>query len=276
MKRAFSKFTRNADFFDGLNLNTVCKLMLKTALIGGDFVVLFDHGLIEDSGKLLIYEPDEIGNTTEAAIIAHYGKGARQSQGRVYNQNGRCIGVVVSRSQRGKTEFDPDKCYFLHRNPNGTDFDNLWIMPRNVFRPSQGRGVSQAASALATILKLEDLTGFELDAAKKNAQTLAVVYQPEDVTADIPSAFGTDFSNMTPQEIAQAVQNEVDTVTNIKLNRMIESGAIYEVMPDGAKLEMLKTERPNPNMPAFIDWLCGRGSSVFGLSRQFATLNANG
>ena len=38
---------------------------------------MFDDGLIEDSGKLVIYEPDEIGNTTPEAVASHYGKSAR-------------------------------------------------------------------------------------------------------------------------------------------------------------------------------------------------------
>lgn len=97
----FSRFTRSADFFDGYSFNTVLKLILKNALIGGDCVVLFDNGLIEDSGKLLIYESDEIGSTTEEAIKEHYGEYAHQSLGKVYNPNGRWIGTVVSRSQRG-------------------------------------------------------------------------------------------------------------------------------------------------------------------------------
>jgi len=37
-------------------------------VLGGDVVLLFDDGLIEDSGKILIYEPDEIGNSTDEAI----------------------------------------------------------------------------------------------------------------------------------------------------------------------------------------------------------------
>ena len=109
----FSAFTRSADFFDGFNFNTVLKLIMKNALIGGDCVVMFDDGLIEDSGKLLIYESDEIGSTTDEAIEARYGKNAHQSQGKVYNANGRWIGTVVSRAQRGEDVFDADKCFFL-------------------------------------------------------------------------------------------------------------------------------------------------------------------
>lgn len=40
-------------------------------------VLMFDDGLIEDSGKLVIYEPDEIGSTTEEAVKQHFGAYAR-------------------------------------------------------------------------------------------------------------------------------------------------------------------------------------------------------
>lgn len=175
IKGAFSKWTRDADFFDGLSFNTLLKLILKTYILGGDMVLMFDDGLIEDSGKLVIYEPDEIGSTTEEALAKHYGKSAKQSLGRVYNSNGRFIGCIVSRSQRGETIFDPKASYFLRRDPDASMFDSFWMMPRNVFRVAQGRGVTPIAASLATILDLEDLCGYELAAAKKNSQTLAQV-----------------------------------------------------------------------------------------------------
>lgn len=76
IKEQFAKWTRDADFFDGLSFNTVLKLILKTYILGGDMVLMFDDGLIEDSGKLVIYEPDEIRNTTDSALIQHYGENA--------------------------------------------------------------------------------------------------------------------------------------------------------------------------------------------------------
>jgi len=169
LKNAFAAWTRNADFFDGLSLNTLLKLILKTQVLGGDIVLLFDDGLVEDSGKILLYEPDEIGNTSEEAIASHYGARAKQSLGRVYSPNGRFIGAVVSRSQRGEDVFDPNMSYFLKCDPDASFYDSKWIMPRNVFRISQGRGIAPLAQSLATILDLEDLCGFELAASKKNA-----------------------------------------------------------------------------------------------------------
>lgn len=210
-REEFAKWTREADFFDGLPFNTVLKLILKTYVLGGDMVLMFDDGIIEDSGKLVIYEPDEIGSTTEEALKQHFGRYARQSLGRVYNSNGRFIGAIVSRSQRGADVFDPKKSYFLRRDPDASQFDSFWLMPRNVFRVAQGRGITPLTSSLATIIDLEDLCSFELAAAKKNAQTLAQVLQEntssnEDTLPPSPFDPGTDFQDMTDEEVKQIAQ----------------------------------------------------------------------
>lgn len=130
----FAKWTRDADFFDGLSLNSLLKIILKTYVTGGDCVLLFDDGLIEDSGRILLYEPDEIGSVKPDVLKKRYGSGAQQSLGRVYNANGRFIGAVVSKSQRGREFFDEGQCYFLSKDPSKGVLDQLWMMPRNVFR----------------------------------------------------------------------------------------------------------------------------------------------
>lgn len=282
IKAEFSKWTRDADFFDGLSFNTLLKLILKTYILGGDMVLMFDDGLLEDSGKLVVYEPDEIGSTTPEALAKKYGKSARQSLGRVYSPNGRFIGAIVSRSQRGQTIFDPAKCYFLRRDPDASPFDSFWMMPRNVFRVAQGRGVSPLATSLATILDLESLCGYELAAAKKNAQTLAQVLQDsgtsnEDVAP--PSAFDTDadFDSMTDEQIEEAVKAEEDSaVRTMALERVNAAGCIYQVMPENYRMELLDTKHPNQNMPEFINWLATKSAAPFGLSRQFATFMPSG
>ena len=282
IKEQFSKWTRDADFFDGLSFNTLLKLILKTYILGGDMVLMFDDGLIEDSGKLVVYEPDEIGNTTPEALANRYGKYARQSLGRVYNGNGRFIGAIVSRSQRGETEFDPKQSYFLRRDPDASLFDSFWMMPRNVFRVAQGRGVTPLAASLATILDLEDLCGYELAAAKKNAQTLAQVLQDSSASNEdvaLPSAFDsdTDFSNMTDEEIEAATKEEAnDQVQTMSLERVNAAGCIYQVMPENYKMELLDTKHPNQNMPSFINWLATKSAAPFGLSEQFATFMPKG
>lgn len=168
--------------------------------------------------------------------------------------------------------FDPSKSYFLRRDPDASVFDSLWMMPRNVFRIAQGRGITPLTSSLATILDLEDMCSFEIAAAKKNAQTLAQVLQettPSTEDAVLPSAFetGTDFENMSDEEIEAAVKAEQTSNTQtMTLDRVNAAGAIYQVMPEGFKMELLDTKHPNSNTPEFIRWLAGRSSAPFGLT----------
>lgn len=112
-------------------------------------------------------------------------------------------------------------------------FDSFWLMPRNVFRVAQGRGVSPMAASLATVLDLEDLCGYELAAAKKNSQTLAQVLQnttPSNEDTVLPSAFDTttDFEHMTDEEIEAAAKTEAESqVQTIALERVNAAGCIY-------------------------------------------------
>ena len=121
----------------------------------------------------------------------------------------------------------------MWRDPDAPLFDSFWMMPRNVFRVAQGRGVPPLASSLATILDLEDLCGYELAAAKKNSQTLAQVLQsssPSNEDTVLPSAFDstTDFDDMTDEQIEAAAKEEVESqVQTVALDRVNAAGCIY-------------------------------------------------
>ena len=278
VREAFALWTRNADFFDGLNLNTLLKVILKTEIIGGDLVLLFDDNIISDSGRVLLFEPDEIGNTTDDALFERYGKKAKQSLGRVYNEYGQFQGVIVSKSQRGQQVFNPSKSYLLKRDPNGCVLDDLWMMPRNIWRISQGRGVTQATSSLATLIDLQDYLGFELASAKKNAQTLAVVNQVNSDETETPTAFdtdGLDINNMTDEQIERLVEEQEEEVPTMTLDAIRNAGAIYQVMPENYKLELLDTKHPNVNSIEFVRWLANASGASFGLGSCFTQLKCD-
>lgn len=273
--RPFARFTQNADFFDGISFNEVLRLILTTNILGGNTLALFDNGFVTGSGKLLVFEPDEIGNSTEDALRQHYGRDAHQSQGLVYDAFGRNIGAIVSRACRGAETFAPEKCWFLHRDPDTLSWENDYYLLSNRFRPHQGRGVSSLANVLSTILDLEMLQGFELQGAKRNAQLLLQILQEkqDEETAE-PSAFGdddADIQNMTDEEVERLAAQEKEETKTYKLDKFSSAQAEYQVMPPGFKAELLEQKRPNPNTSAFIDWLAGRSFSPFGLSQMFAT-----
>lgn len=277
MREAFARWARSCEFFDGLRLNSLLRTVLKTYLVGGECVLLFDDGLIEDSGKVLLYEPDEMGNLSDADFAAHFPAGWQMLDGHILNENGRLVGVVVSRYHRGEKDYPFDECYKLVKDPNESDEDSLWINPRNMWRKNQVIGVSPIASSLASVVDLEDLCNYELQSAKQNSQTLAQVIQDKQED-DPPGAFetGADVSAMTDAEVDEAAAYEAATAPAVSLNRIKGAGCLYEVMPEGTRLDLLDTKHPNPNMPAYIDWQAGRAVAPLGLSRMFATMKVEG
>ena len=100
----------------------------------------------------------------------------------------------------------------------------------------------------------------------------------EEAAMPTPFESGTDFENMTDEEIEAAVKdtvgsNDVQTMTLDKVNA---AGCIYQVMPENYKMELLDTRHPNEKIPDFINWLAGRSAAPFGLSREFATFMPTG
>lgn len=95
----------------------------------------------------------------------------------------------------------------------------------------------------------------------------------------LPSAFdsNTDFSKMTDEEIEEAARQEAGTAEQtMTLDKVNAAGCIYQVLPEGYKMELLDTKHPNPNTPDFIRWLAGRSAAPFGLTEYFATLGSSG
>lgn len=248
LKRNFFVYTRNTDFFTGDSLNFLLKRILREYVIGGDVVLVFDDGLVEDSGKILLFETDEIVDVPQAEVERRYGKGSTIRQGKVYSPTGRHIGTVVSKSQRGQSQVDPSKCYYLRKNPDSSTLENGWIQFSSAWR--EGRGVSQAASAIATIHQLEDLVQSELMAARRNSQIFCWLQQQTKDEENLPSAFDTsvDIDGMTDAEIEAAAKAEAEEVKTVAFNHARENSIVYEALPEGFTANQLNMTHPNTNV----------------------------
>lgn len=172
---------------------------------------------------------------------------------------------------------DPNKCYFLKKDPNGNPIDNAWYQLSSNWR--EGRGVSMASSAIATIHQLEDLVQSELMASRRNAQLFCWLTQGANKDEQPPSAFetDTDFANMTDEEVEQAVKDEVgeddEQVQTVSFNKARENSVVYELLPEGITPNQLQTNHPNTNVEVIVDFLANRCAASMGLSKVFATGN---
>lgn len=161
----------------------------------------------------------------------------------------------------------------MKRDPNGNPLDNYWFQFSSNWR--EGRGVSQAASAIATIHQLEDLVQSELLASRRNSQIFCWLTQAKEDQAIIPSTFDSedDIDGMTDEEVKQMVKEEGEEEKIVSFNRAVENSIVYEALPEGFDAKQLQMAHPNSNVQALVDWLANRCAASMGLSKIFATGN---
>lgn len=145
---------------------------------------------------------------------------------------------------------DPSKCYYLKKDPNGNPLDNYWFHFSTNWR--EGRAVSQAASAIATIHQLEDLVQSELLASRRNSQIFCWLTQSEEPEQVVPMPFDADedadIDGMNEEQIKQIVKAEEEEEKVVSFNRAKENSIIYEALPEGFDAKQLQTTHPNNNV----------------------------
>ena len=280
---AFAKTCRSIEYFDGMAFGEVLKKTLITYLIGGDVVLMFD----QFTGKIVAFEPDCINNLEDAEFARMFPDGWTQRQGRVFNEAAQFCGVIVSHSQRGSGPFRyRDESgrqiafVLLKKDPNGDPIDEDWVMVRNAYRFNQGRGTPPFGASLGSVIDLEDVTKFEVQSAKANAQTIAQIYQTaSDTNSSVladgidPNEAPTDWSKADEAAVQEAVNAAQEDGENFTFDEIRDAGVIFNKMPAGAKMELLDTKHPNANMPQFIRWLEGRTAASLGLGALYATMH---
>lgn len=256
-----------AEFTFRKNFNWLLKTCLTAQDSNGNVVLVFDDGILtggRGTGRIRGFEGDEIANLKDGDQ-AFKERGLTQRAGFLYNSVGMFAGVVLSTSQRGEDEFDGSKgVRILTMDPFDDAADPNWIVLGDMRRFNQGRAVSPLTAALCALIDLHETTASEAVAAKMNAQLVGqILSTAESDVTNTPPAF-TDTEDATAQA---ATVN----FTTTELNAI---GAHFDQMPEGLKIDLLDTKRPNANMPAYIEFLTGLVGGTRGLARVYATLKA--
>lgn len=280
IQNAFAEYASEAEFFDSLSLHDMLNLVLRALLTSGDLVLVFDDRVTSDNtGKVIFFEGDCIGNIAESEFKAAFPR-YTQHQGIIKSANGQTIGVIVSWSQRGQVEYrlwnpDGSRAAWTLIKPRDTKWsDSLFTILRNFHRPNQIRGYSPLWSGLTTISDGADLQNYEIQAAKKNSQTLATVTQGDSDVNEGELAAELDPDATAPMPVDEDEDNPIAeemVQQRLDLDAISSSGCLYDVLPPSCKLELLDTKRPNTNVCEFENWLARSASWAAGLSALYAT-----
>lgn len=282
IETAFANWAQEAEYFEDLDLQDVLKLALRTQMLGGDVVLVFDDDITAAStGQIIAFEPDCVGD-----LIGFKDRfpGYKQFQGIVKNANGKTIGVTVSWSQRGLSAYDQydsdgKLAAWTLIKPEGLRWrDSMFTIYRGVGRFNQLRGSSRLWPGLGTVADLTDLQESEVQAAKIGAQKVGQILQEaEKNEAEIASELDPDAQAPIGaddyQAAVDAAQEAAEEAEQIKVDteEIRGAGIMFDLMPPGLKMELLDTKHPNDKLVEFSNWLHRGVGFSLGLGSIHAT-----
>lgn len=260
------------EFTFGKSFNWLLKTVLTAQDVGGNVILVFDDGILtggRGTGRIRGFEADEIANVSDAEFSQHFGNGYTQRGGFVYDALGRFAGAFVSTTQRGRDTFDKGNYLVLRRDPDSANVCN-WIALGAMGRFNQGRAVTPLASALATAVDLHEILSSETLAAKFNAQLVGQIIHS--ISDDAEDGGYNPYAN--DAEGSEGGDPSAAHVKKVTLDHLRNIGIRYQDMPEGVKMELLDTKRPNANMPQFVEFLTGLIGGTRGLARVYSTMKA--
>lgn len=262
------------EFTFGKSLNWLLKTVVTAEDVGGNVILVFDDGILtggDGTGTIRGFEADEIADVSKADFAARFPAGYTQRGGFVYDAFGRFAGAFVSTSQRGQTVFESDKFITLRRDRSPASRNWIAIGPMRRF--NQGRAIPPGTAALATAVDLHEILSSETLAAKFNAQMVGQIIH------DLGTGGGNDapgFSAPSGTGNGSAASGDAaaEIVKRVTLEHLKSIGIQYQDMPEGVKMELFDTKRPNANMPQFVEFLTGLIGGTHGLARVYSTMKA--
>lgn len=284
---AFASWAANCEFFSGDSLQFVLSQTLAAKLLTGRAVLLFDDGLINDSGKIVIFDGDTIADLPKPDFDRAYSPDHTQHQGLVKNPFGQDCGAIVSMSQRGKSVFRPvdDKgrpaVFTLFKPDNVSWLGSPFIIYAHRWRVNQTAFPPAAHASLASVYDIGQIIGFEKEATKKNAQTIGTITSkmpdlppPADNDGDYADEIIDGEQDASAAPPANASDAD-DYFPALQFDHEKSTGVLFDVLPSDAKLELLDTKHPNVNTTQFLAALQRRVGWANGLGAVYANGKAD-
>lgn len=266
-----SVWAKDCDFRDSQHWSTVCQNVVAAAFLReGDMLCVFDDGLIEDSGKLLFWESDQIVPVSDEILREKFpGAGVVQEGGIVRDKWGKILAYTVT-GKRGLTHIDKAEDLTIWQRDNA-------IMPRDPWRLNQGRGVPPMLTAAASLLDLYEMLARELQTAKKAAGEYGYAKRSDAVDdwdspgsslADLPENSGKDAATIAEETGGGGTGRNYEAAEAF-------TGGNFDYLDKDDEIVLHSPNRPNVHMAEFIEAVLCHAGAAFGLARAYSMLRAD-
>jgi len=265
-------WAKDCDFRDDIHFSTDCQNVVSSVMREGDLLAMVDDGLIEDSGKLIHWEADQITPLSEAALKDAKGYSrATQENGILRGKWGKVLAYVCS-GKRGLTVIDDIKDALILKRESARLVKNPW-------RLNQGRGIPSILTSATNFQDLYEILSKELQSAKVAAGSYANVERADAVTDwDDPASNPEHLpenTGKTAVEAAVETANKKDS-TDPNYDRLESyTGGFVDYMNKGDKINIPDIKRPNVHLMEFCEAVLGHAGASVGLARAYTLLKAD-
>jgi capsid protein len=267
------EWARDCDFRDDLHWSTCCQNVVASCMREGDILSVFDDGALENSGKLLHWEADQVTNLKDDVFQSwpEYKDGMVQENGIVRDRVGKVLGYFAT-GKRGLSVID--KLEDVTFYPRQT----AWLV-KNPWRLNQGRGVGSMLTSATNFQDLYEILVKELQSAKVAASLAGKVKRSDAVTdwddpGSAPEYLPENMGKATTTVDAEAANSSDPTETNYERFEAL-TGGIMEYLDSKDEFELMDIDRPNVHLAEFIEAVLGHAGASVGLARAYTLLRAD-
>lgn len=264
-------WAKDCDFRDELDWSTVLQNILAAELRDGDVLALVDDNLVEDSGKLLTWESDQIAPVSDNVLKASEFKDSAQDNGILRDKWGRIVAYSVT-GKRGLTVIDDPKDVTYWRREQAR-------LMRNPWRLNQGRGIPAIITPSSNLVDLYEMLASELQSAKRAAKQYAFVKRDNSVTDWDSPTTGPEFLPENDGRVAAdvAADGANQTTHTARNYEKLESltGGLTDYLDPKDLVEFPKLDHPNPQLAEFLETVHGYSGAALGLARAYTILRAD-
>lgn len=266
-------WAKDCDFRDDVHWSTQLQNVVASVLREGDLLALVDDDVLEDSGKLIHWESDQIAPLSEAAFkkIKDPFKDTKQDNGILRNELGRIVGYI-STGKRGKTVIDEIKDVTIW--PRG-----VARLVKNPWRLNQGRGVPSMVTSATNFVDLYEILSKELQSAKLAASMAGYTKRANATTNwDDPASepeFLPENVGKTEAEVNAEAANSTDSAAPNYENFESMAGGFWEYIDPQDDIQFADIKRPNVHLAEFIDAVLGMAGASMGLAKAYTILHAD-
>lgn len=262
-------YSKECDFCDDMPFAEMVANVLVALKREGDVLVVFDD-FIEDTGKLLFFEADQLVELSKAVWDQQKQfdpEQYSQKSGVIIDHWGRVVGYIVShtRGQRLQTKLE-DVLIVTTKSAK---------LVKNSWKFNERRGAADLLNPSAMYQDTYEMFSKELQSAKVASSIAGKVrQQDEDIIDDLLQA-GYTPSDILEDATASIQDGEAQQPVNYDRYEALTGGYI-EYMEGKDDFELFKIDRPNVHMPEFVDRTNSMAGASLGLGKSYATMSPAG